>query len=98
MPTGGERPDLIVFYGRGGASAPERLVAGAQQASVRQLLVDAARAACFRRVALVTNDDAFAAGLAGEHPALLVVPTAETIVFGEQLRVVARQLDAEAVA
>lgn len=98
MPTGGERPDLIVFYGRGGESEPERLVAGAQQASVRQLLTDAAQAACFRRVALATNDETFAAGLVGAHPALVVVPTGETIDFGEQLRAVVRQLDSVAVA
>src|SRR3954451_15889844 len=97
MPTWAERPDLIVFYGRGGASEPERLVAGAQQASVRQLLTDAPRANCFRKVALATNDEAFAADLVGAPPALIVVPTGETIVFGEQLRAIARQLDSTAI-
>jgi hypothetical protein len=98
MPTGGERPDLIVFYGRGGASEAEQLVGGAQQASVRQLLADAGQAGCFRRVALATNDEVFAASLVEAYPALVVVPTGDTIVFGEQLRAIVRQLDSAAVA
>lgn len=97
MPTGDARPDLIVFYGRGGASEPERLVAGAQQASVRQLLTDAAQSGSFRRAALVTNDAALAAALVAELPALVVVPTGETIVFGEQLRATVAQLESAAV-
>ena len=97
MPTGDERPDLIVFYGHGGVSEPERVVAGAQQASVRQLLADAELAGSFRRIALVTNDEALAASLAATWPALVIVPTGETIVFGEQLRAVVQQLDSAAV-
>ena len=97
MTTGDERPDLIVFYGRGGASEPERLVAGAQQASVRQLLADAALAESFRRLALATNDEPFAAALLVATPGLVVVPTGETIDFGEQLRAVVRQLAPAAV-
>lgn len=97
MPTGDARPDLIVFYGRGGTSEPEQLVAGAQQASVRQLLTDAAHSAAFRQFALVTNDAALATALATELPTLVVVPTDETIVFGEQLRATIAQLDSAAV-
>ncbi len=97
MPTGDERPDLIVFYGHGGVSEPERVVAGAQQASVRQLLADAELAGSFRRIALVTNDEALAASLVATWPALVIVPTGETIVFGEQLRAVVQQLDSAAV-
>jgi len=97
MPTGDERPDLIVFYGHGGVSEPERVVAGAQQASVRQLLADAELAGSFRRIALVTNDEALAASLAATWPAVVIVPTGETIVFGEQLRAVVQQLDSAAV-
>ena len=97
MPIGDERPDLIIFYGRGGASEPERLVAGAQGASVRQLLADAEQSDSFRRLALVTNDEALAASLAASSPTLVVVPTGETIVFGEQLRAVVRQLDPVAI-
>jgi hypothetical protein len=97
MPTGDARPDLIVFYGRGGTSEPEQLVAGAQQASVRQLLTDAAQSESFRRFALVTNDETLATALATELPALVVVPTGETIVFGEQLRATVAQLDSAAV-
>lgn len=97
MPTGDARPDLIVFYGRGGTSEPEQLVAGAQQASVRQLLTDAAQSAAFRQFALVTNDATLATALATELPTLVVVPTDETIVFGEQLRATIAQLDSAAV-
>jgi len=97
MPTGDERPDLIVFYGHGGVSEPERVVAGAQRASVRQLLADAELAGSFRRIALVTNDEALAASLVATWPALVIVPTGETIVFGEQLRAVVQQLDSAAV-
>ncbi len=97
MPTGDERPDLIVFYGHGGTSEPEQLVAGAQQASVRQLLGDAELAGSFRLLALVTNDAALAASLVAALPALVIVPTGATIVFGEQLRAVVQQLDSVAV-
>ena len=97
MSTGDERPDLIVFYGHGGTSEPEQLVAGAQQASVRQLLADAELSASFRRLALATNDAALAASLVATLPALVIVPTGATIVFGEQLRAVVRQLGSAAV-
>lgn len=97
MPGGDERADLIVFHGRGGASGPERLVVGAQQASVRQLLADAGGAGCFRRIALATNDATFAMEQSAAYPALVVVPTGDTIVFGEQLRAIARQLGAAAI-
>lgn len=97
MTTGDTRPDLIVFHGRGGASAPEQLVAGAQRASVGQLLADAATTTLFRRAALATNDAPLAAELAALYPALCVFPTGDTIVFGEQFRAVVRQLDSAAV-
>lgn len=93
----GARPDLVIFHGRGGASEPEQLVSGAQQASVRQLLADAATAGCFRSVVLATNDAPFAAARSAENPALVVVPTPETIVFGAELREIARRLDAAAL-
>jgi len=97
MSTGDERPDLIVFYGHGGTSEPEQLVAGAQQASVRQLLTDAELSGSFRRLAFATNDAALAASLVATLPALVIVPTGATIVFGEQLRAVVRQLGSAAV-
>lgn len=97
MPTGDARPDLIVFYGRGGASEPERLVAEAQRASVRQLLTDAAQTEAFRHLALATNDAAFATALVADVPDLVVVPTGDTINFGEQLRAVVGQLGSAAV-
>ena len=91
-------PDLVVFYGRGGASEPERLVAGAQQASVRQLLADARAVGSFRRIVLATNDHALAATLTADCANLLVVETADTIDFGDQLRAIVAQLASEAVA
>lgn len=97
MPTGDARPDLIVFYGRGGTSEPEQLVADAQRASVRQLLTDAAQSESFRHLALATNDAEFAATLLANLPALVIVPTADTINFGTQLRAVVEQLDSVAV-
>ncbi len=97
MPNGDKRPDLIVFYGRGGASAPEQLVAGAQQAAVWQLLTDAAQLPCFRHLALVTNDAALAAAIQAELPALIIVPTGETIEFGVQLQAVVTALNSTAV-
>lgn len=91
-------PDLVVFYGRGGASEPERLVAGAQQASVRQVLGDAAATGVFGRVVLATNDRALAAGLIPACPGLIVVETGDAIDFGEQLRAIVRELGSAAVA
>ena len=98
MLTTDARPDLIIFHGRGGASEPERLVAGAQRASVQQLVADAAATALFRYIALATNDEALAGELAACHPALRIVPTGETIAFGEELGALVRQLDSAAVA
>lgn len=98
MPTGDARPDLIIFHGRGGASAPERLVAGAQRASVRQLVADAAATTLFRQIALATNDEALADELTAGYPALHTVATGETIVFGEELGAIVRRLDSAAVA
>ena len=92
-----DAPDLIVFYGRGGESEPERLVAGAQRASVRQLCADARDAGVFRRLVLATNDRALAQELGGGGADLLVVETGDTIVFGEQLRAIVGQLDSAAV-
>lgn len=97
MTTRDARPDLIVFHGRGGASSPEQLVAGAQRASVCQLLSDAATTALFRRMVLATNDALLAAELAALYPALCLFLTGDTIVFGEQLRAIVRQLDSAAV-
>lgn len=88
------RPDLIVFYGRGGESEPETLVDGAHRAVTRQLFADAAAVDLFRRLVLVTNDDELADALAGRA---LLVRTPATIVFGEQLREVVRRLDSAAV-
>jgi CTP:molybdopterin cytidylyltransferase MocA len=97
MPIGDARPDLIIFHGRGGENAPERLVAGAQAASVRQLVADAATQDSFRQIALATNDEALAGELATVYPALLIVPTGEVIVFGEELGALVRRLDSAAV-
>lgn len=90
-------PDLIVFYGRGGVSEPERLVAGAQRVSVRQLFLDARDTGAFRRMALATNDPSLAAELLGDCRELIVVETGDAIVFGEQLRAIVGQLDSAAV-
>ncbi len=88
-----DRPDLIVFHGRGGASAPERLVDGARRASTRQLLDDAAVAGAFHRIVLVTNDRGLAAELRGAHPGLLVEPTPDAIDFDRQLRATVARLN-----
>lgn len=96
MSGAGERPDLIVFYGRGGASPPERLVDGARRASTLQLVADAAATGLFRRLALVTNDAGLADGLAGEHPALIVERTPERIDFGRRLRETVERLGSAA--
>lgn len=96
-PPSPDPPDLAVFYGRGGASEPERLIAGAQRASVRQLLADARDAGLFRRVVLATNDHAFAEGLLADFPGLEVVETADTIVFGDQLRAIVEGLGSAAI-
>jgi hypothetical protein len=91
-------PDLIVFLGRGGASEPERLVSGAQRASVRQLVADARAVGVFRRIVLATNDHAFAVEIAGGCPELIIVETGDTIVFGDQLRAIVAKLGSAAVA
>ncbi len=91
-------PDLIVFFGRGGESEPERLVSGAQRASVRQLVADAQAVGIFRRIVLATNDHAFADEVAGGCPDLIIVETGDTIVFGDQLRAIVEQLGSLAVA
>jgi hypothetical protein len=91
-------PDLIVFFGRGGESEPERLVSGAQRASVRQLVADAQAVGIFRRIVLATNDHAFADEVAGGCPDLVIIETGDTIVFGDQLRAIVEQLGSAAVA
>jgi CTP:molybdopterin cytidylyltransferase MocA len=91
-------PDLVVFFGRGGESEPERLVSGAQRASVRQLVADARGVGVFRRIVLATNDHALAEELAGGCPGLVIVETGDAIDFGEQLRAIIRELDSAAVA
>lgn len=96
MLDGDQRPDLIVFYGRGGASGPERLVDGARQASTRQLFADAATG-LFRRLVLVTNDRAFGAELARAHRELLIEPTPDAIDFDAQLRATVEGLASSAV-
>lgn len=90
-------PDLIVFFGRWGESLPERLVAGAQQASVRQLLADAEQLGTFGRVVLATNDAPFGAAMAARHRGLILEPTPGSIVFGEQLRAIVERLGSAAV-
>ena len=96
MPGGDGRPDLVVFYGRGGTSEPERLVDGARQASTRQLFADAATG-LFRRLVLVTNDRAFGAELAAAQRGLLVEWTPDAIDFGAQLRAMVERLASSAV-
>lgn len=91
-------PDLVVFFGRGGESEPERLVSGAQRASVRQLVADAQAVGLFRRIVLATNDHAFADEVVRGCPDLIVVETGDTIVFGDQLRAIVEQLGSAAVA
>jgi hypothetical protein len=91
-------PDLIVFFGRGGESEPERLVAGAQRASVRQLVADGQATGAFRRVVLATNDHALAEELAAGCPELVIVETRDAIDFGEQLRAIVAELGSAAVA
>jgi CTP:molybdopterin cytidylyltransferase MocA len=95
MPGADERPDLLIFHGRGGASAPERLVDGARRASVRQLLGEAA--GLFRRTALVTNDVLLADEAAAADRALVIEHTPDTIDFGQQLRATVARLDSTAV-
>jgi len=89
-------PDLIVFFGRGGESEPERLVSGAQRASVRQLVADARGAGVFRRVVLATNDHALVEELAVGCPELVIVETGDAIDFGEQLRAIVADLGSAA--
>lgn len=90
-------PDLVIFCGRGGVSEPERVVAGAQQVSVRQVLADARATGIFRRIVLATNDHALADQLAVAEPTLTIVETADSIIFGDQLRAIARQLGSAAI-
>ena len=88
------RPDLIVFYGRGGESEPERLIEGALRAVTLQLFEEAAATGLFRRLVLATSDDALAAGL-GDRA--LVERTPETIDFGRQLGAIVARLGSAAV-
>lgn len=97
MPRADERPDLVVFYGRGGGSELERLVDGARRASTRQLVAEAVVHDLFRHVVLVTNDRDLAGRLEAEHPALDIDRTPDTIDFGQQLRTVAERLRSRAV-
>lgn len=89
--------DLIVFFGRGGASAPERLVDDARRVATFALFAEAVAAGVFRRLALVTNDDALAAELTAAYPAVVVERTGETIDFGRQLAATVGQLGSAAV-
>lgn len=89
------RPDLIVFYGRGGASTPERLVDGARRVVTRQLFADASTGDLFRRLVLVTNDEALAGDLAGQGVSIERTP--DTIDFDRQLRATIDRLGSTAV-
>ena len=89
-----ERPDLLVFYGRGGASEPERLVDGARRAATLQLLDDAAASGLFRRAVLATNDGALAAEAEDRAE---VARTPDTIDFGRALGDLVERLGSAAV-
>lgn len=87
-------PDLIVFYGRGGTSAAERLVADARLLVTRQLLADAVAEDIFRRVLVLTNEPR----LAGAIPVGVdVEATPDLIDFGALLTETVRRLGSEAV-
>ena len=89
-----ERPDLLVFYGRGGASEPERLVDGARRAATLQLLDDAAASDLFRHVVLATNHGALAAEAEDRAE---VARTPDTIDFGRALGDLVERLGSAAV-
>lgn len=97
MPDTAERPDLLVFYGRGGASEPERLVDGARFAATAQLVADAMGTALFRRAVLVTNDDALAGELGARYPDLALERTPAVISFDRQFRATVARLGSAAV-
>lgn len=88
------RPDLIVFYGRGGGSQAEQLVDGARRVATRQLVDDAAALPGVRHVVVATNDTAVAAEVRGQAR---VIFTPDTIDFGRQLRQIVDQLGSSAV-
>ena len=90
----GQRPDLLVFYGRGGASEPERLVDGARRAATLQLLDDAAASGLFRRAVLATNDGALAAEAEDRAE---IARTPDTIDFGRALGDLVERLGSAAV-
>lgn len=87
-------PDLIVFYGRGGASAAERLVADARLLVTRQLLADAVAEGIFRRILVLTNEARLTAAV---PVGVDVERTPDRIDFGELLTQTVRRLGSEAV-
>lgn len=88
------RPDLVVFYGRGGPSFGERIVADARRLVTTCLLADALLEGIFRHVVLLTNDERLAAAAPA---AVIVETTPDRIEFGATLAATISRLGSEAV-